>query len=551
MASTSSTRYVLLLPFPSVFTSFSLLTHTTHLTPHTTTQQLYPDQQLTDAELRLLAKTKMTDHYVAQYCEYKVCIPPCPPPTPHPSIPPNTNKSTQGCEEDKVPASITEQKDQVLKQINEYKEKADKFLDVFYPDEDVQAGFAKFNLLTPEPGDESKKSLFNLEYLGQEYGITKDHVEGLYSLAKLRYEVGDYGLAQMFLHYYRSIADLDNDVEARWGKFAADTLMVDWPAALDTMKTIQDSIEKGVPTQYATQGAQLQARAWLMHWSMFIFFFFTDENGVACDDGLDKLVFSWLPDMYSPEKEGSHRYLKVIQTICPHLMRYVCAAIIVGQEKGGKRATGQESGHIKLRQRNKDLIKLIEMEKTYYSDPITTFVRRLLSECDLEGAHECLAQCQMVMEADFFLAKHAERFVRQAREMIFESYCRIHSVMDIGMVAKKLGQSNEDAECYIVKMIRGAQLDAKIDSEANQVLLASQGSTLYVARGEGGRDEKRREEEAIFFLFCFGCYCRLVVHRVDATTHLTPHSYRNIREKTKLVRDKTDQLIERLQDRRV
>eukprot|EP01061_Rhynchopus_euleeides_P013231 TRINITY_DN23166_c0_g1_i1.p2 TRINITY_DN23166_c0_g1~~TRINITY_DN23166_c0_g1_i1.p2 ORF type:complete len:568 (+),score=310.35 TRINITY_DN23166_c0_g1_i1:278-1981(+) len=449
----------------------------------------YSDDALFDSEMQLLLKTRMTDHTIEQYMAHK-----------------NLDNEQQ------VPDDILQQKEKINKetklQTEKTKRMCQKFLDVFCPEDQLEEGFAVFSSLIPDVADgqvDKSKSSFNLEYLNQQYGIRKEDFEGLLQYAKLQYEEGKYLEAQMFLHYYMTIGDLDNDNEARWGKLAADTLVNDWPAAMDTIKLIQDSIDKGVPQQYATPGAQLQARAWLMHWSLFAFFYYSNEEGHKYDEGLDKLVYLWLPDMYSQEKEGAsnHRYLRVLQTICPHLIRYLAVAVIVGQEKTGKRAA-QESGHIKMKQRNKDLNRLIEAEKAYYSDPITNFVKKLLSECDLEGAHAVLPQCELIMEADFFLQPHKDRFMRQAREMIFENYCRIHSVMDIGMVARKLGQDTEEAECYIVKMIRGAQLDAKIDSEANQVLLASQGSTFY----------------------------------------------RNIREKTKLVRDKTDQLMERLQDRR-
>ena len=471
-------------------------------TPCCTTVQVYDEESLFNAELELLLKTRMLDHHLEQYCEHKVCRLACfTPLCAHYALP------LQECDESQLPAEVTEARAKALKSNEEFEAKQEKlkaecktFLDVFYPEGEIADGFAIFNALNEQSSEIEKKSQFNLDHLRNEFNITKDHfgmpttlhytlpphhhttTEALYAYAKSCYETSSYADAQMFLHYYTTIGGLDSEGDARWGKLAADTLVNDWPAALDTMKALQDQIDNGVPSLYATPGAQLQARAWLMHWGLFVFFYYSNEEDSLCDEGLDKLVQLWLPDMYSGEKEaGSHRYLRVIQTICPHLIRYLSVAVIVGQEKTGKRA-GRESGHITMKHRNKDLARLIEVEKAYYSDPITRFVKKLLSDCDLEGAHAALHQCELVMEADFFLSRHKERFVRQAREMIFENYCRIHSVMDIGMVAKKLGQDSAEAECYIVKMIRGAHLDAKIDSEANQVLLASQGSTLYVDR---------------------------------------------------------------------
>lgn len=314
--------------------------------------------------------------------------------------------------------------------------------------------------------------------------------ESLYHLAKLKYEIGDYQTAAVYLQFYRRIGDLDNDHDAKWGKLCAEMLWNNWPDAVESMKSIHDAIDStGAHTPvYTTDGASLQARAWLMHWSLFVFFFYTDDQMMPVDDGLDKLIELWLPDMYKnpqmhSEKEGKHqwKHLRVLQTLCPHLLRYITVAVIVGSEGSGKRASGQESGHIRMKQRMKDLQKLIEAERRYYNDPITEFVRKLLSDCDFEGAHKILHECELAMDSDFFLFDHKARFVKQARMMIFENHCRIHSVMDIGTVAKKLNTDDAGAERYIVKMIRGAQLDAKIDSEANQVLLASQGNGVYAA----------------------------------------------------------------------
>ena len=220
-----------------------------------------------------------------------------------------------------------------------------------------------------------------------------------------------------------------------------------------------------------------------MHWSLFLCFYCTDEDENLVDDGLDKLAEMWLPEMYARERESNRvqwSFLRVIQTICPHLLRYLVAAVVIGSEESGKRASGSESGHIKMKQKIKDLSRLIDSEKRYYRDPITQFFEKLLVECDFDGAHQKLAECELVMESDFFLAQHKQRFITQARRMIFENHCRIHSVMDIGMLAKKLNTDIDEAERYIVKMIRGAHLDAKIDSEASKVLLASQGNSMYV-----------------------------------------------------------------------
>eukprot|EP00953_Heterococcus_sp_UTEX-ZZ885_P015241 8592-Heterococcus_DN1.PRE.1 len=60
-----------------------------------------------------------------------------------------------------------------------------------------------------------------------------------------------------------------------------------------------------------------------------------------------------------------------------------------------------------------------------------------------------------------------------ARLFIFETYCRIHHKIDIAMLAGKMDMDVEAAEKWIVDLIRGSQLDAKIDSRDNHVIMGS------------------------------------------------------------------------------
>ena len=66
---------------------------------------------------------------------------------------------------------------------------------------------------------------------------------------------------------------------------------------------------------------------------------------------------------------------------------------------------------------------------------------------------------------DFFLVACLDDFIENSRMMIFETFCRIHQCISISMLAEKLNMSTEEAERWIVNLIRNAKLDAKIDSK--------------------------------------------------------------------------------------
>lgn len=84
---------------------------------------------------------------------------------------------------------------------------------------------------------------------------------------------------------------------------------------------------------------------------------------------------------------------------------------------------------------------------------------------DFDGAQRKLKECETVLANDIFLVPCREEFIENARLFIFETYCRIHNTINISMLAEKLNMDGEQAEQWIVNLIRNAKLDAKLDSE--------------------------------------------------------------------------------------
>ena len=56
---------------------------------------------------------------------------------------------------------------------------------------------------------------------------------------------------------------------------------------------------------------------------------------------------------------------------------------------------------------------------------------------------------------------------------------RIHQCISINMLAQKLNMSEDEAEKWVVNMIRNARLDAKIDSEKGHVVMGTLGTSPY------------------------------------------------------------------------
>lgn len=144
----------------------------------------------------------------------------------------------------------------------------------------------------------------------------------------------------------------------------------------------------------------LQQRTWLIHWGVFVF--------VHHPKGPDCIIEMCL---YKP------LYLNTIQTMCPHILRYLAVAVII--TPGRRNAL-------------KDLIKVIQQESYTYRDPITEFLEHLYVNFDFEGARSKLHECQTKLNHDFFFLQWLPEFIESARLMIFETFCRIHQCITIG-----------------------------------------------------------------------------------------------------------------------
>ncbi len=294
-----------------------------------------------------------------------------------------------------------------------------------------------------------ESSNFKMEHLEAEYNITDEVLEAVYEYGKFSFDCGNYELTAELMHAYRVLKNGRNperEFLALWGKLASDVLIFNWEAALEDVNQLKDAIDTPGRQVPLNPLQQLQQRTWLIHWSLFVFF--NHENGRT---GIVDLLFS-------------EKYLNTIQTNCPHILRYLTTAVITNKRR---------------RNAMKELVKVIQQESYAYSDPITEFVQCLYVNFDFEGAQDMLQKCEDTLKRDFFLVATRDDFLEDARLTIFETYCRIHQVIDIGMLAGKLNMERDAAEKWVVNLIRNARLDAKINSQANQVIMGVTVPSVY------------------------------------------------------------------------
>jgi translation initiation factor 3 subunit E len=311
------------------------------------------------------------------------------------------------------------------------------------------------------------EAVYTVANLSASHGVTAEHVEMLYEYAKLTYETGNYSLAKVYLGHYQLLGPEGSPsvYRAGWGKLAAEILEAITLASNPELQSQED--HANVQAIFAQAAADLQVvssqidessdgaldqlskRAWLLHWSLFVFF-------QQAEGGREALV-----EFFFQEK-----YVNTIQTYCPWLLRYLAFAIV----------TDKRHWH----DRKKDnLLKMITLETYEYSDPITEFVAALMRDSDFAGAQSKLEGCAEALSQDYFLAPAKAEFLELAKECIFEMKCRIHQKIDMDRLASSLNLKQSDAERWIIGLINDSKLDAKIDSASNHVEMAKSYPSIY------------------------------------------------------------------------
>ncbi|KAI4381525.1 hypothetical protein MLD38_007590 [Melastoma candidum] len=378
-------------------------------------RQLYPDEEILKSKIQLLSKTNMVDYAM------------------------DIHKSLYHT--DDVPQDMVDRRAEVVARLKSLEEAA--------------APLVAF-LQNPSALQELKADKnYNLHLLHDRYQIGAEQIEALYQYAKFQFECGNYSGAADYLYQYRGLCtNSDRSLSALWGKLAAEILMQSWDVALEELNRLKDIIDS---KNFSSPMNQVQSRIWLMHWSLFIFF----NN----DNGRTQII-----DLFNQDK-----YLNAIQTNAPHLLRYLSTAFVVNKRR---------------RPQFKDFIRVIQQEQHSFKDPITEFLACVYVNYDFEGAQKKMRECEEVILNDPFLGKRLEEgnfstvplrdeFLENARLFIFETYCRVHRRIEMGVLAEKLNLNYEEAERWIVNLIQTSKLEARVDSESKTVLMEPNTPNVY------------------------------------------------------------------------
>lgn len=405
-------------------------------------QKMYPDKDLFRAKLQLVSKTKMVDCAIEDY------------------------KSLY--EVDEAPEGMMALRTEAHRQIKDWAEGCSPLLD----------------FCGKEAYRNTSKEFFNMEHLKREEQVKDENLPNLYKYAKLNFDCGLYQRAADYLFCYRLLStDEDTKFLALWGKLSAEILMMNEDAALEDLESLEKLITKRGEMRVTRGGGladravssavgesvgmdhleQLQQRTWLMHWALFLFSQLEEEGQAQMLEFLfhDKIM-------------------NALQTTSPHMLRYLAAAAIICKRK---------------QNRLKDVVQILQQEREAYSDPITEFLFNLYHEFDFEAAQAKLEQCEEVLNNDFFLTSSQDLFMESARMLMFETYCRIHKRISISQLGIRLGlPQDEHLTPTIVRYIKDARVDAKIDSNKNQIVMGTSPLSIYQQVIEGTKHLQYRSD---------------------------------------------------------
>lgn len=315
---------------------------------------------------------------------------------------------------------------------------------------------------------EALQQVFTASAGGGAGPVTHAQIDEYRMCAKVSFEFGDYAKSLGALSQIEEVMKAQGlgtlghpkVLSLLWGKLAASILLGSWDAARHELEQLSLGLLEA--EKHMSDAHVLEARSWLLHWALFVVFkvrrghdFLVDFCVPKDTDDKDRKRDN-VDDRRRRDMRTRERNLQAIRNNCPWLLRYVATAVVMG--------VGRQSQF-------DELLRIIAQEKHAYSDPVTEFLECLRVDFDFEGAQQKLKECEKVLRNDYFLADAADKFMGAARIVTFETFCRIHRTLPIPILADRLAMPAEDAEKWIVDLIRGSSLDARIDSANNCVVI--------------------------------------------------------------------------------
>ncbi|EPY35516.1 translation initiation factor 3 subunit E [Angomonas deanei] len=323
-------------------------------------------------------------------------------------------------------------------------------LDLFFDKSEEEICTYRFKLTSTEVDQLRAQGELAVDYLSTK-GVTPQVMQNMMRLAFLYYDKGAYVDAAEILSFCKAVtgAGLVRD-NLLWGKLLCDTASTNWASAIAVADEIRNN--QNFVGRFETKNTTTtRSRAWLLHWVLFPFF----KGSIQGTEHLLQYVFDNRPNdtnRTNADPKMFELYRSVVESACPHLLRYICAAVLLNRSR---------QHHFRH--------TATMTEQIYeYSDALTRLVQ-LIHRSALEEALDLLPEVEELLDLDYFLCDLKNDILESARSVIFQRYIAIHTVVSIPYVAGKLGVSKEEAEIWLVNLISSSRQRAKVDSVNEQL----------------------------------------------------------------------------------
>ncbi|CCD12067.1 unnamed protein product [Trypanosoma congolense IL3000] len=339
------------------------------------------------------------------------------------------------------------------RKIRETAQRARPALDEFFEQNEVENSTYQFKLTGSEIDVLRSNRELSRDVL-EGKGITRNVMVAVMELAYLCYDAARYTDASELLSLCQCVTgyELDED-RLLWGKLVSDTCTCNWPSAIAVAEKLRKQQTAGVLEEDVFRVANPTTttdRVWLLHAVLFPFF----KGGSQYSAHLLNIVFDF---------KTENIYQCVVESVCPHYLRYICAAAILNKQRRSA-----------LRSAAAMVANIYE-----YSDPLTKLVDTIVNRQSFEEALALLPEVSSMARGDYFLSLHAEGLVENSKRLISARYVVTHSVVSIPYMAEKLGMSAADAEVWLANLISETKQRAKIDSVAEQMFVSSQVRSVH------------------------------------------------------------------------
>jgi len=335
--------------------------------------------------------------------------------------------------------NLENQKKEITKKLNAYYHYAEPFLKKVLEDE------KNYEELKSE---KFSKAAYYRVFESIEF-FSKETLDNVVRYARNFYDRGEYEESLKILNTVVNLVEDDETlVNVLWGKLHSEILVQSYPEAHEDLKLLRTKIDaRPMPSHL-----KLAQRVFLLHTALFLYL-----GEQSSDSDYDALV----------ELFTSENYLNAIQVSAPHLTRYLASTLLL--------IKNNTKGKANLN----TLVSVFNKDVSEYGDSITEYVRLLLNDFDFKKTQAKIKEFNKELAHDYFLSRRTDQIVNNAHTLFFEAFCKVYRKVEIKMVGEYLGVSQEEAEVWIVNLIRNANMEAKIDLEKGVLSLTSSQPVVY------------------------------------------------------------------------